>query len=330
MRTGEYTALKVVAIMGALVLVLLFVLGQFYQVTLRNVSRRRPAAAGPSRFDGLRAYADLERIVAMGPRPSGSAALAELRKFIKGELEAAGLGVWEHAFEAETPVGARAMVNVVGVVNGTEPGVIVLGNHYETKYFPDFRFVGANDGGSTTAWMLEMARAIGPKREGRSLWLCFFDGEEAFQQWSSTDSLYGSRAFVRHLEQTNRLEDVKAMINVDMIGDRYLGIKRDADAPEWLNQVIWRNAQRLGYGDYFLRTSHSVEDDHVACREAGIPATDIIDFCYGPTRADHEQNWHTPNDTIERVCAESLQAVGDVIYHSLSDCDVHLTRIAQK
>lgn len=127
-------------------------------------------------FDGDRAYRDLEAVVAIGPRTPGSEGAAKTREYIRTQIEAAGLEVRMDAFEADTPLGKREMVNVTGIVQGTEPGVIVLGNHYDTKHFPDFRFVGANDGGSTTAWMIEMARALGPTKEGYSIWLCFFDG----------------------------------------------------------------------------------------------------------------------------------------------------------
>ncbi|HIJ72768.1 MAG TPA: M28 family peptidase [Candidatus Hydrogenedentes bacterium] len=330
MKAGEMTAIKAILVMGVLTLLLLWLLAEGLRYGLERRPKESVAASKtPSLFDGQRAYRDLETIVGMGPRPSGSEALDQLREFVKTELTKAGLNVWEHRFEAETPIGVLPMVNVVAKTEGTKPGVIILGNHYETKHFPEFTFVGANDGGSTTAWMLEMARAVGPKREGRSVWLCFFDGEEAFKEWSATDSLYGSRAFVAHLKESGRFSEIRAMINVDMIGDCYLGITRDTDAPEWLNQRIWRNARALGYGSHFLRASRSIEDDHVPFRTAGIPAIDIIDFCYGANRLEHEQNWHTANDTLERVCAESLQVVGDVIYHSLTDIDAYLNKLAR-
>lgn len=215
------------------------------------------------------------------------------------------------------------MTNLVGVVQGTLPGLILLSNHYDTKYFPEFTFVGANDGGSTTAWMLEMARSLGPQREGRTIWLCFFDGEEAFQEWTETDSLYGSRAFVQHLAETGEAAQVRAIINVDMIGDCRLGIFKDPGAPAWLQDAVWEQAKRLGYGKAFLLSGRNIQDDHIPFRRAGIPALELIDFEYGGSAVAHQNTWHTARDTLDKVCAASLQAVGDVIYHALPVIESH-------
>src|SRR6185295_19254578 len=188
----------------------------------------------------------------------------------------AGLEVKMLPFEADTPLGKRSMVNVVGEVKGTRKGVIAFSNHYDTKYFTDFPFVGANDGGSTTAWMLEMARTLGPTRDGRTIWLIWFDGEEAFKDWTATDSLYGSRELVRQLRETKELANLKVLINVDMIGDCFLGIKRDAGAPEWLSNAIWKTAAQLGRERNFLTDTNVIEDDHAPFRLAGVPCANLI------------------------------------------------------
>ena len=327
MRVSDNRAIRWIVFMG----VGAFVFSLLAAVGLKGMLKPgarppRPVVAkkGASPFDSVRAYGDLRTIVGYGPRISGSKALGESRAFVERELGKAGLEVREQTFDAKTPIGPLGMVNVVGVVHGSKPGVIVLGNHYETKYFPNFTFVGANDGGSTTAWMIEMARTLGPHREGRSVWLCFFDGEEAFGEWSETDSLYGSRAFVEQLKKDGELAQVRAMINVDMIGDCYLSIKEDADAPAWLNAALAGTVGALGYGAYFPPFGESMEDDHTPFRRAGIPALEVIDFCYGRDRAEHARTWHTANDTLDRVCGESLQVVGDVIYHVLAKVDAHL------
>jgi Zn-dependent M28 family amino/carboxypeptidase len=281
-----------------------------------------PGASSP--FDGERAYTDLARIVAIGPRVPGTEGSAKVQTLIRDELKLAGLDVWEQTFTASTPLGPRSMTNLVGVVQGTQPGLILLTNHYDTKYFPEFVFVGANDGGSTTAWMLEMARTLGPQREGCTVWLCFLDGEEAFQTWTETDSLYGSRAFVRRLIETGEVAQVKAVVNVDMIGDCKLGIYKDPDAPEWLEEAVWAQAGRLGYDKAFLLTGRRIEDDHIPFRRAGLPALELIDFEYGGSAAAHQNTWHTSRDTLDKVCAGSLQAVGDVIYHALPVIESHV------
>lgn len=290
-------------------------------------SQRVPAGEAQSPFDSDRAMTHLEHLVALGPRPSGSAAMASQQTYIIQELRRAGLRVEQQAFEAETPLGPVPMKNIWGMVRGTRPGVIVLGNHYDTKFMPDIHFVGANDGGSTTAWMLEMARALGPEREGRSLWLVFFDGEEARDTWSESDSIYGSRHMVAQLRESGRLDDIHAMINVDMIGDCYLSISRDAGAPDWLIGIVWNTALRHGYNEHFGRLAESIRDDHVPFREAGIPALEVIDFSYGGSQIEHRENWHTEADTLDKVCAASLRAVGDVIYHALPAIDGQLDTI---
>ena len=319
-RMAAIVSITVVLVAAALVAVVIV----WSNRSVPSADAKAPERAGP--FDGKRAHADARKIVGFGPRPPGSEALAQTRAFIRDELGKAGVRVREQTFEADTPVGKKAMANLVGVVEGTKDGVIVLGNHYDTKHFSDIVFVGANDGGSTTAWMLEMARVLGAKREGRTVWLCFFDGEEAFGEWSRTNSLYGSRAFVNELRGTGELSQIKAMINVDMIGDCDLGIRQDRDAPDWMTQLIWGTARRIGHGRSFLAFAHAIEDDHAPFRRAGVPAMNIIDFNYGATAKEHAETWHTERDTIERICPESLQAVGDVIYHALPEIDRFLDR----
>jgi len=218
------------------------------------------------------------------------------------------------------------MANIYGVVQGSDPGVIVISNHYDTKLFDGFRFVGANDGGSTTAWMLEMARTLGPKRQGHTIWLVFFDGEEALVKWSKSDSLYGSREFVeKHIDNGNR-DDIRLVINVDMIGDCYLGISGDPDAPRGLTDLIWQKANELAYGAHFLPFGLAgLQDDHIPFRLAGVHCINLIDFSYGGSQVEHRQNWHTARDTLDKVCWQSLQAVGDVIYDALPEIDSYLS-----
>lgn len=283
-------------------------------------------AAGPdnSTFDGDRAYTDVKRIVDFGPRESGSPASMSTRAYIRQEVEKAGLTLKEIPFMAHTPLGERAMVNMVAEVKGTEPGLIILGNHYDTKYFPDFEFFGANDGGSTTAWMIEMARALGPTREGRTVWLCWFDGEEAYLEWTESDSLYGSRHMVEWLQQTGRLDEVQAMINVDMIGDCDLGIIQDPGAPPWLLNLFIRAANVIN-SRAFAAIAQPIEDDHMPFRRADIPALNLIDFRYGGNQMDHQTNWHTPRDTVDRVCPASLETVGRVVLEALPRLDAALS-----
>lgn len=318
--------IKFIAMMGVLAFVFLWLMAAGLRHAIQGVDAAVTQVGEPrSPFNGKRAFKDLKTVLEFGPRPADSAALESLRGYIEGEFKKVGVPMYRHAFQSETPVGPRNMVNLYGVVQGDKEGIILLGNHYETKEFNDGTvFVGANDAGSTTAWMIEMARAMGPTRQGYTVWLCFFDGEEAFKKWSESDSLYGSRAFVTKLRETGDLSNVKAMINVDMIGDKYLGIRRDNGAPPWLLNIVWEAAQETGHDAYFLPFGETIMDDHLPFRQAGIPSIDVIDFCYGKSRFEHGRLWHTSEDTLDKLCWESLQVVGDVIYHGLSKVDVFL------
>jgi Zn-dependent M28 family amino/carboxypeptidase len=324
-------ALKIIAATGVLVFV-------FLLLTILVLRRYQPPPPEKllaqveeprSSFDGNRAYADLEAIVSLGPRPPGSEAAEACRNYIVRELAQAGLEVKKQPFTAQTPRGPVEMVNIRGVVKGSEPGVILLGNHYDTKVFDEFEFVGALDGGSSTAWMLEMARTLGPRRDGKTVWLTFFDGEEAVETWTETDSLYGSRAFVDWLQKEGRLEEIDVMINLDMIGDQYLSIMNDPGAPRWLNRLIRLKAESLGYGQHFIPNIKPILDDHMPFRKAGVPAINLIDFMLGPTPKDHKRIWHTEKDTLDKASADSLQVVGDLVYAVLPDLDLRLNLRAE-
>ena len=276
-----------------------------------------------SPFNGERAYADVEAIVAMGARVPGKAASKNAQEYIRAGLTAAGLQVREHEFKASTPYGVIRMKSMIGIVKGSSDKILMLGNHYDTKYFRNIEFVGANDGGSTTGWMLEMARVLGSKREGHTIWLCFFDGEEAFKEWTDTDSLYGSREMVAMMRESGELEKLNAMINVDMIGDCDLGVFQDTNAPAWLLNLLWSTADESGHGDSFLPWGNAIDDDHLPFRRAGIDAINLIDFRFGGDQGTHDRTWHTVNDTMDKVCAESMKIVGDVVYHALPKLDAH-------
>jgi glutaminyl-peptide cyclotransferase len=282
-----------------------------------------PASATP--FDGARALEHVKKLVGFGPRPSGSPALAAARKYIASELASYGLTVREQAFTAQTPVGKIAMVNVVGELAGAAPEVLVLGSHYDTKRTPA-GFVGANDSGSSTGALLEIARVMADaaKRQKPALTIqfVFFDGEEAVNEWSEEDSVYGSRHFVDALDEADFGESVRAMVLLDMIGDRDLNIMRELNSTKTLTDIIWQTAASLGYGQNFLNAGIYIDDDHGPFLEAGIPAVDLIDFHFGtdaktfgpggPTNA----YWHTAQDTLDRVSADSLKIVGDVVIAS--------------
>jgi glutaminyl-peptide cyclotransferase len=268
------------------------------------------------KFDGARAWTDLQRQVGFGPRPSGSPALAKTRQYILDQLEASGIRRQEQPFTAATPAGPVAMVNVIGTIPGRRAERIVLASHYDTKRAP-FRFVGANDGASSTAALLELGRSLAKSRPIFTIELLFFDGEEAVNwDWAGTDNTYGSRHYVQAAQKAGTLGSIKALVLLDMIGDRDLQIVREGYSTPWLVDIIWSAAARLGKRGNFTNEVLAVEDDHLNFVRAGVPSVDVIDMD-NPT-------WHTAQDDLEHVSRESLQTVGDVILEALPDIQKRL------
>ena len=273
-------------------------------------------------FDSGRAWEHLRRQVAIGPRPAGSAALAECRRYILSELKAAGIGAREQPFDAMTPAGVITMTNIIATIPGRRPERIVLATHYDTKLFREFRFLGASDGASSTAAVLELGRVLTATPRDYTIELLFLDGEEAVNtEWRDPDNTYGSRHYVRDALQTRTLAGLKALVLLDMIGDRNLDIRRDTNSTRWLTDIVWRSADRRGHSGTFLAESFAVEDDHLPFLSAGVPSVDIIDLDY--------PQWHTADDDLDHVSARSLQIVGDVVLDALPEIERHLREPGQ-
>lgn len=272
------------------------------------------SAAGQN-FNGGRAFEDLKRLAAFGPRPSGTKSLAEARRWIIGQLRQAGAQVEEDRFVSSTPIGQIAMTNLVVKIPGARPDVVLVGGHYDTARFGNFAFAGANDGGSSAAVLMELARALEGRKSDLTIWLVFFDGEEATQAWSDTDSLYGSRHLVQKLAATGELSRVQAMILVDMVGDAKLGIHREYNSTPWLTDLVFQVARGLGYSRYFLDDRRAVDDDHIPFVNAGVSAVDLIDFDYGPNNS----YWHSAQDTVEHCSPASLTIVGRVVLATIAE-----------
>jgi hypothetical protein len=267
-------------------------------------------------FDGARAFQHLERIVALGPRPAGSTALRQTRAYITRQLGAIGLTVQEQPFTVASPIGPVDMVNLIVRLPGDRPDRILLAGHYDTKLMTQAPFVGANDGGSSAAFLIELARVLAARPRQFTHELIWLDGEEAFcTGWTdcgtpaAPDNTYGSRHYVNAARAAGALPSLRALILVDMIGDRNLEIRRDTNSTPWLVDLVWAAAARRGHGRVFVDSQTAIEDDHLPFLRAGIPAVDIIDLDYPA--------WHTPADTLDQVSANSLQIVGDVVLDAL-------------
>lgn len=278
------------------------------------ISAAQPPEAQALRFDGRRAFDHLRKIVAIGPRPAGSPGAARTREYITAQLKALGLGVEEQAFVGSTPIGPVKMANLratIAGVKGTDGPRLIVAGHYDTKLFKEIEFVGANDGGSSAAFLIELAHAVKDAKLGMPIELVFFDGEEAVIDWYlENDNTYGSRHYVAEAERHGTLKDIHAMILIDMVADRDLRVLRDTNSTPWLTDIFWSAARRLGH-EQFADEALAVEDDHLPFLRAGIPAVDIIDLDYPA--------WHTEADTIDKVSAESLQVVGNVVLAGLPD-----------
>ena len=267
------------------------------------------------RVDGAAALRHVERLVALGPRVAGSPGGERARAYILAELRRLGITAEAQPFEASTPVGTLRMANVIARLPGRRPDVIALAGHYDTKLFKSFRFVGANDGGSSAGLLIELARQLARAPRDYTVWIVWFDGEEAFETWTATDSLYGSRYLAAELARTGRLP--RALVLVDMIGDRNLNIRRESYSTPWLTDILWASAARLGYGKHFLNDPMPVEDDHAPFLKAEVPAALLIDFDFPP--------WHTADDTLDKISARSLAVVGDVVLDALPSIEHYLT-----
>jgi glutaminyl-peptide cyclotransferase len=275
-------------------------------------------AAVAAAFDSGRAWEHLRQLVAIGPRPAGSAAIEQTRKYIKDQLGVASVTVAEQAWDDRTPLGPVHMVNLVATIPGARKDRLVIAGHYDTKLFRQFRFVGASDGGSSAAFLIELARVLKARRNPLTIEILFLDGEEAVVEWQGNDHTYGSRHYVDVAKREGSLSTLKALILVDMIGDRDLTIRRDSNSTPWLTDLIWDAAKRKQLDAYFLQDTTRIEDDHVPFLQAGVPSVDIIDLEYEP--------WHTAKDTLDAVSARSLQVVGDVLLAALPQIEKRLTQ----
>jgi len=268
------------------------------------------------KFDSSRAWEHLRQMLAIGPRPAGSPAIEQTRKYIKDQLTAIGLKAVDQAWDDETPLGRVHMVNLIATIPGATADRLAITGHYDTKLFREFRFLGASDGGSSAAFLLELARVLKARRNRMTIELVFLDGEEAVIEWRGNDHTYGSRHYVDVAKRSGALDSLKAMVLVDMIADRDLGMRRDSNSTKWLTDIIWGQAAKMKLDGAFLPALTTVEDDHLPFLAAGIPSVDIIDLDYDA--------WHTQRDTIEAVSARSLQVVGDVLLASLPQIEAHL------
>jgi Zn-dependent M28 family amino/carboxypeptidase len=263
--------------------------------------------------NGAKAMDYTRQFVAIGPRWPTSPGHARAEEFLRNAFRHDQLE--EDTFTANTPIGAVPMRNFIVRFPGKKDGVIVLATHYETNYpLRTINFVGANDGGSTTGLLMTIADQLRPqtangnKLDGYSVWLLFDDGEEAFSEWSDSDSTYGTRHLAAKWGRDGTLGKIKAFIVADMIGDKDLDIQHDTNSTDWLVALERQAAHKFGYDKYFFQIEEPVSDDHLPFVRRGVPSLDIIDLDYGPNNSYH----HTAQDTMDKLSVRSLTIAGDV------------------
>ncbi len=282
-----------------------------------NPADQAPSADKTGGFDGERAYEQVAKQLSYGPRPAGSPALAKLQDYLESELRSYGCAVEADSFSADTPAGRLPMKNLLVKIPGQKPGIILLGTHYDTKRLDNF--VGADDAGSSTGVMLEIARLLcAQKQPGKyAVWIAFFDGEEAVNvQWQDPDNRYGSRQMAAKLAVDGDLAKIKAFILADIVGGRNPHFKRDGESTKWLKDMVWNVAERLGYGKVFVKeTTNFGGDDHYSFTARHVPSVDIMDL----DGQNDVPYWHTAEDTMDKISAKTLAMVGHTIIESIAE-----------
>ena len=296
-----------------------------------STSSRVPNDVGPipTGFNGERAMDHVRKQIDFGPRPPDTPQLAKTRAYITGELKSYGLNVSLDEFTAGTPQGEKKMANIVAEIPGESKSLILITSHYDTKYYKDMQFLGANDPASSVATLLEIARVLGSQKEKPKVTyrLVFFDGEEAFcEGWSdcgdqdSPDNTYGSRHYVSQLTERNELPLTGAMILLDMMGYKNLELGRDSSSTKWLQDIIWQTGRELGHDKVFLDRAEGVGgDDHEGFLAAGVAAVDLIQLTSYPY-------WHKADDTADKISAQSMKVVGDTVLASLPKIAERITK----
>jgi peptidase M28-like protein len=277
-------------------------------------------------IDAKRAFQYTREVTAFGERYMGNENHKKLERYILDHLKDDHLNsdqVEDDAFTADTVEGKFPVRNIIAKFPGTKDGIIVILGHYDTNYpLRNTGYVGANDGGSSTAILLEFANQLrgggsGKKRDGYSVWLVWTDGEEAVKTWSDTDSVYGSRHLAEKWEKDGTLKKIKALMVMDMIAPTDLAILRDTNSTPWLLDLIYSAAERGGYQSHFYGLQGGEEDDHIPFVKRGVACADIIDVPYGYNDVFH----HTPQDTMDKLSPKSLQIVGDTTLEAIHMLD---------
>ncbi len=280
--------------------------------TVKTGVTPQPVPADALKINAEKAWQYNKEVVAFGSRPVGSQGHEKLEAYLKAKLKNDNLEVDE--FPIDSPAGKFTGRNYIAKFPGKKDGIIVIAGHYDTVYNLPKAFVGANDGGSSTALPLAIADVLrGRENDGYSIWLLWTDAEEAFEKWSNTDSLYGTKALAAKWQQDGTAKKIKAFILVDMIGDKDLDIDEDSNSTPWLRKVVYQAASDLGEQSHFFVRSNTIEDDHLPFARIGVPVVDVIDIDYGYNNSLH----HSVEDTLDKESEKSLEIVGNTVLETV-------------
>jgi glutaminyl-peptide cyclotransferase len=286
--------------------------------TTDPVAANQPVLLDAAQVDGSRAFEQVKQLVAITPRHSGSDGAAQAANHLRQALAPYTETCKIDAFDDATPIGTLTFRNVVGILPGTSSNIVILASHYDTKSGVGDDFQGANDSGSSTGLLIELARVLHTQPPlPFQVMIAFFDGEECIEAYGTTDGLHGSRQLVQQLKKRNQLPNVEAMILLDMVGDPDLTITLPRNIDRKLMSIAFDAARTAGIRKQFTLSKHNMLDDHVPFLEAGVAVIDIIDFQHG-SRHGLNDYWHTTNDTLEHISPDSLQSIGQVVIHMLN------------
>jgi len=266
-------------------------------------------------LSGQRAMDYVKAQVAFGPRPPGSSQLQRCRDYIEQQMQGFGYRIEEDTFVAQTPYGPIKMQNLIARKGSGDKGVIALASHYDTKLMEGKNFLGANDGGSSTGLLIELARVLAANKDPLDYWFVFLDGEEAFVEWSTFDSTYGSRHLAKRWKAEGVVPKIRDFILLDMIGDKELDILYDTSSTKHLMDLVFETAKKIGLKSILSSYQSAMDDDHTPFLDVGIPCVDLIDFNYGPENS----YWHTPADTLDKISPQSLEKTGKLVLAVLAE-----------
>ncbi len=293
-------------------MVMACLLGAGCKPPVATVPESTAAVVAIEALDGERALAWVRELVAITPRHSGTPGAEQAARWIAGAITP-----FTDTCELDTFTDASSdellrFYNVIATLNGTGAKTVILGSHFDTKSGISDTFQGANDSGSSTGLLIELARVLhGQPRLPFTVVFAFFDGEECRRVYGPTDGLHGSRRYAQKLVDAGRLDSIQAVIVLDMIGDKDLTVTIPRNTTRSLAALAFQAAATEGMRDRFRLAPGDILDDHVPFFQRGVPTLNLIDFEYGSAPGQNDR-WHTDQDSLENISAASLQHVGRV------------------